>query len=109
MKNMPAVQEIRVRSLVWEDPLEKGMSTHSKVLAWTIPQTEESRGLQSMGLQRVGHDGVINTPQTISLWPELPPPNSPKQDPKPPFFPEILMVQQKPKKGRDSLRGPTDR
>ena len=85
------------------------MATHSRILVWTIPWTEESSGLQSMGPQRVGHDGVINTRQTISLWPELPPPNSPKQDPKPPVFPEILMVQQKPRKGRDSLRGPTDR
>ena len=49
-------QEIWVRSLGQEDPLEKEMATHSIVLAWRIPWTEEPGGLQSMGLQRVGHD-----------------------------------------------------
>ena len=48
-------------SLGWEDPLVKGMATHSSILAWRIPQTEEPGGLQSMGLQRVGHDWVTNT------------------------------------------------
>ena len=47
---------MRVRSLGREDPLEEGMATHSSVLAWGIPQTEEPGGLQSMGSQRVGHD-----------------------------------------------------
>ena len=56
VKNLPAVQETWVRSLGCEDPLEKGMATHSSILAWRIPWTEESCGLQSMGLQRVGHD-----------------------------------------------------
>ena len=46
----------RVRSLGWEDALEKGMAAHSSILAWRIPQTEELGGLQSMGWQRVGHD-----------------------------------------------------
>ena len=46
----------RVRSLGWEDPLEKEMATHSSIHAWKIPWTEEPGGLQSMGLQRVGHD-----------------------------------------------------
>ena len=55
-KNLPAVQETWIRSLVWEDPLEKGMATHSSILAWRIPWTEEPGGLQSMGLQRVRHD-----------------------------------------------------
>ena len=55
MKNLPAVQETRVRSLGGEDPLEKGMVTHSSILAWEIPRTEESGGLQSMALQ-VRHD-----------------------------------------------------
>jgi len=55
------MQEIQVRSLGWEDPLEKGMATHSSILAWRIPWTEEPGGLQSMGSQRVGHDGVTNT------------------------------------------------
>ena len=50
------MQETRVPSLGWEDPLEKGMATHSSILAWRIPQTEEPGGLQSVGLQRVGRD-----------------------------------------------------
>ena len=53
VKNLPAVQEIWVHFLGWEDPLEKGMATHSSILAWRIPWTEEPGGLQSMGLQRV--------------------------------------------------------
>ena len=56
VKNLPAVQETQVQSLGWEDPLEKELATHSSVLAWKIPLTEEPGGLQSMGLQRVGHD-----------------------------------------------------
>ena len=55
VKNPPAMQEIWVLSLCWEDPLEKGMETHSSILAWRNPRTEEPGGLQSMGLQRVGH------------------------------------------------------
>ena len=54
VKNPPAMQETWVRSLSWEDPLEEGMETHYSILAWEIPWTEESDGLQSMGLQRVG-------------------------------------------------------
>ena len=56
VKNPPAKQETQVRSLGQEDPLEKGMATHSSILAWEIPQTEEPGRLQSMVLQRVGHD-----------------------------------------------------
>ena len=57
VKNLPAMQEIWVQSLGWEDPLEKGMATVSSILAWGIPCTEESTGrLQSMGSQRVEHD-----------------------------------------------------
>ena len=56
VKHLPAVQETQVRSLGWEDPLEKEMATHSSNLAWKIPWTEEPGGLQFMGLQRVGHD-----------------------------------------------------
>ena len=56
VKNLPAVQETRIRSLGWEDPLEKEMATHSSILAWRIPWTEEPCGLQSMGSQTVGHD-----------------------------------------------------
>ena len=56
VKNLPTIQEARVQSLGQEDPLEKGMATHPSILAWRIPRTEEPGGLQSMGLQRVGHD-----------------------------------------------------
>ena len=56
VKNLHAMQEIQVRSLGGEDPLEKGMSTHSSILVWRFPWREEPCGLQSMGLQRVGHD-----------------------------------------------------
>ena len=56
VKNPPAMQETQVQSLGQEDPLEKGMATHSSILAWTIPWTEEPGGLQSMGSQRVRHD-----------------------------------------------------
>ena len=56
MKNLPAVQETRLRSLGREDPLEMGMATHSSTLAWRIPWTEEPGGLQFMEKQRVGHD-----------------------------------------------------
>ena len=60
-KNLPAMQETWVLSLGWEDPLEKGMATHSSILAWRSPWTEEPGGLQSLGLQRVRHDRVTNT------------------------------------------------
>ena len=56
VKNLPSMWETQVRSLGWEDPLEKGMATHSSVLAWRIPWTEEHGGLQSMESQRVGHN-----------------------------------------------------
>ena len=56
VKNLPAMQETQVRSLGWEDPLEKGMATHINILAWRILWTEESGGLQSLGSQRVRHD-----------------------------------------------------
>ena len=56
VKNPPAVQEMWVRSLGWEDPLEEEKATPSSVLAWRIPWTEEPGGLQSTGSQRVGHD-----------------------------------------------------
>ena len=48
-KNLPAKQEMQIQSLQWEDPLEKEMATHSSILAWEIPWTEEPGGLQSMG------------------------------------------------------------
>ena len=56
VKNLPAMQETPVGSLGWEDPLEKGMATHSSILAWRIPWTEEPGGLQSMESYRVRHD-----------------------------------------------------
>ena len=56
VKNLPAMQETWVQSLGQEDPLEKGMATHSSILTWEIPWTEERRRLRSTGLQRVGHD-----------------------------------------------------
>ena len=56
VKNPPAIQEMRVRSLNREDPLDQGMATHSSILAWETSWTEEPGGLQSMGSQRVGHD-----------------------------------------------------
>ena len=67
VKNLPAVQETRVQSLGWEDPLEKEMATHSSVLAWKIPWTGKPSGLQPLGLQRVGHDWATNT-FTFTLW-----------------------------------------
>ena len=54
--NPPVMQETWVRSLGWEDPLKEGIATQSSILAWRIKLTEEPGGLQSKGLQRVGHD-----------------------------------------------------
>ena len=56
VKNLPAMWETWVRSSGWEDPLEKGMATHSSILAWRISWTEEPGGLQFMGTQRVRRD-----------------------------------------------------
>ena len=55
------MQETRIQSLGWEDPLEEEMATHSSILAWRIPWTEETGGLQTVGSQRVRHDSVTNT------------------------------------------------
>ena len=60
VKNSPAVQETQVQSLGWKDPLEKGMSIHSSIPAWRIPWTDEPDGLQSIGLQGVGHNLATN-------------------------------------------------
>ena len=60
VKNLPAMQETQIRSLGQKDSLEKGMATHSSILAWRIPWTEKPVGLQSIGLQRAGHDQVTN-------------------------------------------------
>ena len=59
--DLPAMQETWVWFLGWVDPLEKGMATHSSILAWRIPWTEDPGGIQSMELQRVEHDWVTNT------------------------------------------------
>ena len=56
VKNLPAMQDTQVQSLGWGDPLQEGMATHSSIIAWRILCTEEPHRLQSMGLQRVGHD-----------------------------------------------------
>ena len=56
IKNLPAMQETQVQSLCQEDPLEKGLATHSSILAWRISWIEEPGGMQSMGSQRVGQD-----------------------------------------------------
>ena len=61
VKNLPAMQETQVRSLGGDDPLEKGMATHSSILAWRIPWTEGPGGLQSLGLQRVGPNWATDT------------------------------------------------
>ena len=61
VKNLHAMQETQVQSLDWEAPLEKGMATHSSILAWRIPWTEELGGMQSMWSQRVRHQCETNT------------------------------------------------
>ena len=61
VKNLPAMQETQVQSLDQEDPLEKEISTHSSILVWRIPWTEEPVELQSMGSQRVRHNSATNT------------------------------------------------
>ena len=69
VKNLPARYETQVWSLVPEDPPEKGMTTHSSMLARRIPQTEEPGGLQSTGLQSVGHSSATNS--VTSIHPKL--------------------------------------
>ena len=68
VKNLPARPETCVRFLGWEDPMEEDMATHSSILAWRIPWTEELGGLQSMGSQGVGHDWAIK--HTLSAYGE---------------------------------------
>ena len=62
VKTLPAMQQTQVRCVGQEDPLEKEMATHSSILAWKIPCTEEPGGLQSMGMARVGHNLVTKPP-----------------------------------------------
>ena len=66
VKDLLATWATWVQFLGWEDPLEKGMATHSSILAWRTPWTEELGRLQSMGWQRVGHDWATNTPCWLS-------------------------------------------
>ena len=70
VKKLPAMQETQemwVQSLGWEDPLEKGMATHSSILAWEIPWTEEPDGLQSMESQRVEHNLATKPPPPLEV------------------------------------------
>ena len=66
VKNLPAMQDTQVQSLGWEDPLEKGMTTHSSILAWRIPQTEEPGGLRSMGSQKTSNMTPTKQQQTTN-------------------------------------------
>ena len=68
VKRLPTIRETWVRSLGWDDPLEKEMAMHSSTLAWKSPWTEEPGGLQSMGLQRVGHDQGISLHFSMTKW-----------------------------------------
>ena len=66
MKNLPAMQETQVRSLGWDDPLEKGMAAQSSILTWKLPWTEEPGGLQSIGSQGVVHNSVTKQQEHTS-------------------------------------------
>ena len=67
VKNLPTVQETQLKSMGQKDPVYKGMATHSSILTWRIPWTEETDSLQSMGLQRVGQDWATHTFTSLSL------------------------------------------
>ena len=67
VKNLPAMQETQVQPLGGEDPLEKEMVTHSSILTWKLPWTEEPGGLQSTGSQRVRHDSALNLPPRTKI------------------------------------------
>ena len=72
VKNLPTMWETWVQSLGQDDPLKKEMANHSSMLAWEIPWTEHPGGLQSMGLQRVGHNSVTKQQQNIPLYLDSP-------------------------------------
>ena len=72
VKNVPAMQDTQVRSLGQEEPLEEEMATHSSILAWRIPQTEEPGGLQSTESQTGGHDRATNCEKLPQSLPKLP-------------------------------------
>ena len=78
VKRLPTIRETSVRSLGWEDPLEKEMAMHSSTLAWKSPWTEEPGRLQSMGLQRLGHDRAISLHFSMTKW-SASKPEAPKQ------------------------------
>ena len=67
LQNLPAMQETQLRSLGQEEPLEKGMSTHSRILAWRTPFTEDPGGLQSMGLQKLDMTQQLTPTHTHTL------------------------------------------
>ena len=74
VKHLPTMWETQVQSLGWEDPLEKEMATHSSILAWKIPWTEDPGRLQSVGSQRVGHDWVTSLHfhlSELAMWKSL--------------------------------------
>ena len=71
VKTLPAMQETQVQSLGGEDPLEREMATHSSILAWIIPRTEEPGRLQSTGLQRVRDDWVTKIFTSLSMYPGI--------------------------------------
>ena len=82
VKNLPAVQETRIWSLSWEDPLDKGMAAHSRILAWEIPGTEKPDRLETLGSQRVREDWATNTlTLRLTCLPFLPPASSEGQFP----------------------------
>ena len=89
VKNAPAMQETWIQSLGWEDPLEKGMAIHSSFLAWRIPWTQETGGLQSMGSQWVEHDWV--TKHTYGLRGYTPLPDG-VEGSTPMFFSVLILV-----------------
>ena len=68
VKHLPTMWETQVQSLGWEGLLEREMATHSSILAWKIPWMEEPGRLQSMALQRVGHDRVTSLSLSFTLW-----------------------------------------
>ena len=72
VKHLSTMRETRVRSLGWEDPLEKEMAIHSRTIAWKIPWTEEPGSLQSMGSQRVRHDSATSLSLFFSLYTKFP-------------------------------------
>ena len=91
VKNLPAMQEIGVRSMGWEDPLQKGMATHSIILAWRIPWTEEPGAWSLAGcspwVQRVGYDWATNTHTSVVYICQSQSPNSSH-----PSFPTLMSI-----------------